>query len=43
MPKQKGFSDSYLENRMFNTKFVESVLENHNPSLMADSNEREPD
>lgn len=43
MPKQKGFSESYLENRMFTTKFVESVLENHNPSLMADSHEREPD
>jgi len=28
---------------MFTTKFVESVLENHNPSLMAESHEREPD
>jgi len=35
--KKKGFSDSYLENRMFNTGFVDSVLENHNPSIFENS------
>lgn len=26
-------SDSYFNNRMFDTKFVDSVLANHNPDI----------